>query len=675
MKKILLFSMITCAVLYGHDDEYTNIQSNITVVGEGKIKQENTDNIKDMLDTETGIQVDEGKISIRGIGDEGRGIAVVDDGVSQTDVTGTFSFDIDTSELEKLVVYKGPGSIYSVNGTGGVVQAQTKSVFKMGDNIKAGYGSYGYEYLKANLKHYFNLDNVVNFTYTKKDSNNDYMEHSESRSDRFMFKYGHIIDDTSSIEMSAKYYDTQSDKIQTIDEERFDIFKSGGTIPNDYGMWVFNKDDKQTRTADIKYKKYFGEDLLKVSGFYKTLDKTQYQNGKIKISGDNYNAGFDMEYAFERENSSYLVGFTYKKDKTKDSNQYKYADINFTTKTKDGVTTETITDVFGTSIGDLISTGNTDNSLIGVYAQDEIRLSGKWKLDLSLRIDRVKINVDNTSYWKYNGDKYISQSGKLEKVSQESTLYTPRISFIYALNSSTNIYALIGHGEQTATDTQLLANLRNDMPTDLSAEKATNYEIGLKHASDTFLLSMSIYRTYTSNEIVEYKDPINSIKYYENVGKTRKTGLELGTKYTLNDFYYVGANYSAYKYTYKGYIAYDSVAGKNVDYSGNKIEGIPSYTYALYTGFKNPMKKIRAKVECITSGSYYTDRANTVSYEGYKFVTNIMAAWEPETNHMLMLNINNLFDERYAASVLTTSETVYSVAAPRTVIVSYQYKF
>ena len=34
-------------------------------------------------------------------------ISVVDNGVSETDVAGVFTFDIDTSELEKLIVYKG----------------------------------------------------------------------------------------------------------------------------------------------------------------------------------------------------------------------------------------------------------------------------------------------------------------------------------------------------------------------------------------------------------------------------------------------------------------------------------------------------------------------------------------------------------------------------------------
>ena len=75
------------------------------------------------------------------------------------------------------------------------------------------------------------------------------------------------------------------------------------------------------------------------------------------------------------------------------------------------------------------------------------------------------------------------------------------------------------------------------------------------------------------------------------------------------------------------------------------------------------MKQLRGKIEAVTSGSYYTDKANTVKYEGYNVVTN------------LMLNINNLFDKKYASSVVTTTDTTYSLATPQSIIISYKYSF
>ena len=183
------------------------------------------------------------------------------------------------------------------------------------------------------------------------------------------------------------------------------------------------------------------------------------------------------------------------------------------------------------------------------------------------------------------------------------------------------------------------------------------------------MAGLSIYKIVTTDEIVEHKDTTAGIKFYENAGETEKKGIEISTKYNIDKICYVGANYSYNDYTYTNFIS------SGVDYSGNKIEGIPDYKYALYAGFKNPMMRLRGKVEAVTSGSYYTDKANTVKYEGYKMVTNLMLGWEPKMNHTLMLNINNLFDKRYASSVVTTTDTVYTIAAPRSIIVSYKYSF
>lgn len=129
MIKSLTLSFIVCSFLIAHSD-INDIETQTTFVGEGKIKQENTQDLVQTLDAENGINISDDSLSIRGVGENDRGISVVDDGVSQTDVSGAFTFDIDTTDLEKLVVYKGPGSIYSVNGTGGVVKADSKSIFK-----------------------------------------------------------------------------------------------------------------------------------------------------------------------------------------------------------------------------------------------------------------------------------------------------------------------------------------------------------------------------------------------------------------------------------------------------------------------------------------------------------------------------------------------------------------
>ncbi|MCW8955454.1 MAG: TonB-dependent receptor [Gammaproteobacteria bacterium] len=671
MNKNLITTTLLAASLSStllHADEPANIDESVNkvIVSEGEIKSQNVENLKDAFDTTSGVETDGESLSIRGVGEDGRGIAVNDDGVSLTDVSGAFSTDIDTNELEKLVVYKGPGSIYAVNGTGGVLKANSRPVFKMDNNIKATAGSYGYRYLKLNAHNYFDIDNLINFTYSRKEADNDYKEHSTQQDDRYTLKHGTIIDNTSSLETSFKYIDSYKDKIQPVTDAGFQDYLNDDTITND-GLWIFNSRDVQTKTIDSKYKQYFGKNLLKINAFFSEKELTYYNDGKININDDNFNTGIDIEYDLSKGQHSLVLGSSFKKDQMSDNNQYTYGDI---TTTGPGV----ITSINGTALGDVLSTSNSSNYLIGVYAKDDYQIRENIKLETSLRIDSVNFDVDSTQYWQYNAtqEKYIALPGDLIEASQDNTLITPRIALTYGLNSSTNTFISIAQGERSINDTELLVNIKNDKPTDINPAKSINYELGMKHSSDNWLAELSIYKNIISDEIIEVKDSTIALKYYENAGEIDKTGLELGFKYTFYDFYYIGANYSYMDYQYVSYVA------STGDYSGNTLHSIPDYKYAIYAGFKNPVKKISAKIEVITSDSFYTDDANTRTYEGYEGVTNIIFGHELTSNQKLSVNVNNLFDKRYASDATyssTTDLTTYVVAAPRTLKLSYTYNF
>lgn len=674
VRKIALSIAVISSIFADDPSAIKDIDSNVIFIGEGKIKKDgtNVNNAQDFLGDETGVQIDENSISIRGVGEDARGLAINDNGVSLTDVAGSFTFDLDMSELESLVVYKGPGSIYSVNGSGGVVQANSKSVFKLSDSVTLGAGSYGYEYFRTNLHHYFDLKDVVDFSYEMKNIDNDFKEHAASQLDRYNFKVGRILNDSASLEFGIKYSDSFEERMQAIYDDGFEQFKNDETVSND-GIWKFNSKENQTKTINSKYTQYFNEDKLIANIYYTTFDKTDYQEGKIKVNNDNYNAGIDLEYGLKRANNDIVFGLTYKQDMTRDNNQYKYEDVTITTTTTpNGITTETINTtagVRGTTIGDLMSSSDSDNSLIGIYAKDDILINDKLKADISLRVDRVKFDVDNETFWKYQSGKYTSDVG-YDRVEQANTLITPRFGLTYALNNSTNIFASVGQGQQSVTDSQLLANMKNDKSTDIKPAKAMNYDTGIRHASDGLIVSLSAYNTITTDEIIEIK-PSGSIKYYENAGETNKFGVDFGVKKSIFENYYVGANYSYSHYKYEKY-SYDA----STDYSGNTMEGIPAHKYALYTGFSNPNKMFRGKLELVGVSSYYTDRANTHKYEGYDMVANATIGWEPKPDHTLTFDVNNIFDKRYATTAtFDGTETFYELASPRTVLISYKYQF
>ena len=198
-----------------------------------------------------------------------------------------------------------------------------------------------------------------------------------------------------------------------------------------------------------------------------------------------------------------------------------------------------IDSVDGTSLGDALSLSNSSNYLLGGYAKDDWQINQKLRLETSLRLDSVNFDVDSTAYYKYNGslETYKVEPGILQQVSKSDVLVTPRVALLYGLNSSTNTYASIAQGQRSINDTQLLVNIKNGFSTDVDPATSLNYEIGLKHKSDNLVADVSIYKNIISDEIIEVKDTLSAVKYYENAGEVDKKGIELGLKYTFNDFY------------------------------------------------------------------------------------------------------------------------------------------
>ena len=83
----------------------------------------------------------------------------------------------------------------------------------------------------------------------------------------------------------------------------------------------------------------------------------------------------------------------------------------------------------------------------------------------------------------------------------------------------------------------------------------------------------------------------------------------------------------------------------------------------------------RGRIQADSWGSYYTDNANSAKYGGYDFVTSLMLSYE-RGPHTVALNVDNLFDKRYAVEVKGESgDLTYSAAAPRNAMLTYTYTF
>jgi len=150
--------------------------------------------------------------------------------------------------------------------------------------------------------------------------------------------------------------------------------------------------------------------------------------------------------------------------------------------------------------------------------------------------------------------------------------------------------------------------------------------------------------------------------------------VELSGRVQLLDGLWLGANYAYSDYTFQELLEPVRSLG-NLDRSGNQIPYSPRNQYSLSLDYHHA-NGFKARLQADTWGEYYMDNANTQKYEGYELLTSLMLGYE-QGAHSITLNVENLFDKRYAVEAKkgTDGSESYSAGAPRTATLTYLYRF
>ncbi len=658
------------------------VTESIAVVDKREIEDKNIINISEAINTVPGVNVESStnssspRLIIRGAGLKARygvrEIMIIKDGVPMTDPDSFTRFDfIDMQDVESIEVQKGPGSIQAVNSTGGVIQLITKSVFDDSENrIKFGVGTYGSK--QSNFRFTQALDDAnylsLNASTTRND--NSWRKNNDVDSIQTSLKYGHIFEDESTFESEFSYTKSNMQLPASMTPSEFEEFKKTGKQGKTSSSWQNSARDSEILFLNAKYEKTVGNIIYKPRIYFNTWEHFHPVTSMINDSKDNNVFGTDLELNYEHKlfsNDAILVaGITAKQDITNDSKKYTYKDYNTVTGRKN--ISETLSD----KKGELANIEDSKATLYGIYAQESFKPIEKVLIDLSLRVDRVKFNVDGNEILQYNwggspftGDTYYEGDGEYE-INESYTLVSPKIGFSYELTDSTNFYVSVASANQAPTDNELKTNRVEDKGS-LEKTKSINYEIGLKSRTKDYSYDIALYQNDVKDEITAIKQGYTTS--YQNAGETRKRGFEFNGQYNLNQNLSLGASYAYSNFKFKEFMEEGTS-----DRSGNFLPYIPKHQYSIYSNFK--YKGFKSRIQARTWGSYYMDNANTEKYSGYDFVTDIMLGYEHK-NHNIQLNVNNVFDKHYAMSADKDldGDITYKAAAPRTAMLTYTYKF
>jgi len=306
----------------------------------------------------------------------------------------------------------------------------------------------------------------------------------------------------------------------------------------------------------------------------------------------------------------------------------------------------------------------------GVFVTEEVTV-GRWGLALGARYDAITYNYRNYRDPTLNARKSFTGA-------------TPKLGVTYFVTPLHTVYASIGGGIEVPAGNETDPAPPLDAVTVLNPlldpVRSTTYEVGTKQivGGGALTYDVALYQTAVTDEIVPYRGG----RFYFTAGKVRRRGAELGLRLAAGRgvVLHTALSYTDHRYT--RYVVDSAYSGNpSADYAGNRVVGVPQFTYAAALEFAPPaVRPLEVRVGLQGMSRFFADDANQVAVPAYRLVTLTVGTMDPLSiggglGVRGFVTVNNLFDRAYIASAFLNPDVVAGEAVafepglPRHVVV------
>jgi len=646
----------------------------ISVVGKETLAAKKMFNVKEALQEMPGVLIDsnnggwDARLIIRGAGLLApygvREIMVLRDGVPLSDPDSMTRLDtLDTQDIERIEVAKGPGNLFAAGSAGGAVQIISKSVFDQTANtVKVGFGNEGARNFHLRYGGMIGETQALALTVSRRSANNPWRVRNAYDTTQTSLKHG--IDLGGGVLESEIAYSEANAKLPgVVDDAGYARFKQTGRQTDTSEPWRNSGRYSKTWSFNTRLERQVGNVTFKPRLYYNTWQALHPITGAINNTEKWVsNLGLDLEADWRHAQGTLVGGLTARREHNPDARKYEYADVT----TAGGRITSTLSD----NKGALAEIDHETTLLKGFYVQESWRPGERWIIDAGMRFDRVNYDDTNMQYRQYDyaSGRYVNGAGATQ-TRKAFNLPAPKLALSYRLADGLNVFGMIARAGQIPSFDQLSRNH------DLDAPISTNYEIGLKGRMRDWSFDTSVYLTDVKKDIIQ--QVTDGYTNYFNAGQTRKKGFEFSGRHALNADWEAGGYFSYSDYRYKEFTEpVRTAAGTvNMNRGGNALPFVPRLQYGVFAGWHNGGWRVRASAN--TWGKYWMDSANTQRYGGWAWVTNLSVGYQWSKGHSLTLNVDNLLDKHYAmeAKKDTNGKVTYRLAMPRTLFLMYRYEF
>jgi iron complex outermembrane recepter protein len=297
------------------------------------------------------------------------------------------------------------------------------------------------------------------------------------------------------------------------------------------------------------------------------------------------------------------------------------------------------------------------NIYYGLYISDTLAVTDRLNLTAAMRLNHAHLKLRDRFGDDLNGDHYYTRAN-------------PSFGATYQLAPALNLYGLYAEANRIPTAAELACadpeepcRFPNAFVSDppLKQVVSRSFEVGIRgrhsfgEGAGGLSWNLSAFRTNNQDDIIFVSaGPVVGSGFFQNAGKTRRVGVELGMQGATGPWSWY-ANYSYVRATFESELEILSPANPSADADGNiqvrpgdRIPSIPEHTVKLGLGYSITPRWNVAAESIISSDRFLRgDEGNDQSpIDGYA-VFNLWSTYQITDMLQAKLRINNIFDAEY----------------------------
>jgi iron complex outermembrane recepter protein len=319
------------------------------------------------------------------------------------------------------------------------------------------------------------------------------------------------------------------------------------------------------------------------------------------------------------------------------------------------------------------------NKNLGAFVTDTLNLTPQLAVTGSGRYNIAHINL-------------VDQLGDNLTGFNRFVHFNPAIGATYKLSPAATLYGGISTNTRTPTASEiecsnpltpclLPTNLAGDPPT-LRQVIAHTSEIGLRGqlaasaaSSGELTWNLSAFRTLLHDDIYGIATSVSS-GFFQNVGDTRRQGIEAGLKYH-GPSWSTYLNYSLVEATFQSALTVPSPSNPFQDPAGNiqvepgdHLPGIPEHRIKAGADYQILSNwSAGATVNWVSSFYYVGDESNQLAPISGYWTANLHTSFKPGAHCEFFASIDNLFNRKYSTWGILSDPT--GIGAPAIPVTGY----